>query len=106
MKSVCRLKSHPLIEDQYASTLTRFKRLKIKLDMNKNLLEQYDMVMKKQLKLGIIEEVHTEPIVGKVTYLPHRAVIREDKMTKVRIVFDASAKYKYRLNPWLVKGEC
>ena len=96
---------HPLIEDQYASTLTRLKRLKIKLDVNKNLLEQYDMVMKKQLKLGIIEEVHTEPIVGKVTYLPHRAVIREDKMMKVRIVFDASAKYKGpSLNDCLYKG--
>ena len=59
------------------------------------MLQQYDLIMKKQLELGIIEKVSTKAVVGEVSYLPHRAVIREDKTTtKVRVVFDASAKNK------------
>ena len=37
----------------------------------------------------------TEPTVGEVTYLPHRAVIKENRSTtKVRVVFDCSVKNK------------
>ncbi|GFO10311.1 pro-pol polyprotein [Plakobranchus ocellatus] len=43
---------------------------------------------------GIIKEVKEElPLSGPVFYLPHKPVVREDsKTTKVRPVFDASAK--------------
>ena len=48
----------------------------------------------------------TKAIVGEVTYLPHRAVLRNDKKTtRVRIVFDASAKNKRRsINECLYNG--
>ena len=67
---------------------------------------EYDEIMQNQLKLGFIERVESSPIVGEVTYLPHRCVIREDEeTTKVRVVFDGSAKCKGpSLNECLYKG--
>ena len=56
----------------------------------------------------MIERVESRGDVGEVTYLPHRAVVRENKSTtKVRIVYDASAKNKGpSLNECLYKGPC
>ena len=72
----------------------RLMNLKKKLEKN-DLLTQYDEIMKDQLNNGVLEKVTTKAIVGEVTYLPHRAVLRNDKKTtRVRIVFDASAKNK------------
>ena len=57
-----------------------------------------DEIITKQLHDGIIEEINphndsSEP--GKVHYLPHHPVVREHaKTTKVRIVYDASAKVR------------
>ena len=65
-------------------------------------------IFKEQLSLGFIEKVDTpnsKP--GQVHYLPHLSVIRFDKeTTKVRAVFDASAKVKSNpsLNDYLDKG--
>ena len=43
----------------------------------------------------MIEKVESSGEVGEITYLPHRAIVREDKLTtKVRVVYDASAKNK------------
>jgi len=58
------------------------------------MLKQYDSAIRSQLQQGIIEFV-SEPDkpFGPVHYLPHHPVIREDKTTtKLRIVYDASAK--------------
>ena len=46
---------------------------------------------------------------GQVVYLPHKEVVKEGRSTtKLRIVFDASAKYKdtMSLNDVLYKGPC
>ena len=51
--------------------------------------------MKNQLNSGVIEPVDTEQAVepGTVHYLLHREVVRMDrKITKLRVVFDASSK--------------
>ena len=61
------------------------------------------------MNLGIIEKVEHEGIVSEVVYLPHKEVIKEDRSTtKLRIVFDASAKYNgtSSLNEILYKGPC
>ena len=49
------------------------------------------------LKTGIIEgiDIENNTEVGKKCYMPHSAVVREDKdTTKLRIVYDASSKSK------------
>ena len=57
-------------------------------------LQEYHAVMQEQLQQGIIEKVdETRQNAGRIVhYLPHHAVIRQDKQTtKLRIVYDASA---------------
>ena len=57
-------------------------------------LQEYDSILKKQESEGIIEEPPEifKPA-GTVHYLLHHLVIRTDKSTsRVRIVYDASAK--------------
>ena len=56
-----------------------------------------------------MEKVKNEGMVGEVVYLLHKEVIKEDRLTtKLRIVFDESAKYKGKssLNEVLYKGLC
>ena len=57
------------------------------------MLQDYNNVIKDQLKKGIVEIVDDPDSgeVGKMHYLPHHAVVRKDKQTsKLRIVYDAS----------------
>ena len=56
-------------------------------------LDEYDKIIQDQLKEGIVERVSDETQGERECYLPHKAVIRETaQSTKMRIVFDASAK--------------
>ena len=66
----------------------------------------YDDVFKEQKQFGIIETANETGNSGETHYLPHHAVIKEQKQTsKVRIVFDASSKVKGpSLNDCLHKG--
>ena len=58
------------------------------------ILKEYDSIIRAQLGQGIVEEVKEDATaLGAVHYLPHHAVVRQDKdTTKVRVVYDASAK--------------
>ena len=81
----------PLNSNEVGS-LARLRTLLWKLEKNPDLLDQYDNVIKQQLSEGIIEKV-TDSAKGREFYLPHKPVIRESaESTKLRIVFDASAK--------------
>ncbi|XP_065658085.1 uncharacterized protein LOC136082596 [Hydra vulgaris] len=84
---------HPVIGDNYNLCKSRFLALEKKLACDRDLFASYNNIIKDQLSKGIIEKVSNfESNIGDVHYLPHRPVIREDKLTsKVRIVFDASA---------------
>ena len=67
------------------------KRMKDDLD----LVQRYDDIIKDQLRKGIIEKVRTESNCTLKHYIPHHMVISPTKATtKVRIVYDASAKIK------------
>jgi hypothetical protein len=57
------------------------------------LLQKYDAIIQDQLNKGIIEKIDETMNEGKLHYTPHHAVITPQKTTtKVRIVYDASAK--------------
>ena len=70
-------------------------------------MREYDSTIKAQLERGIIEAVaENGPKLAEVHYLPHHAVVRRDKSTtKLRIVYDASARSEaLSLNDCLHKG--
>eukprot|EP00112_Aurelia_sp_Birch-Aquarium-sp1_P015523 Seg3448.2 transcript_id=Seg3448.2/GoldUCD/mRNA.D3Y31 product="hypothetical protein" protein_id=Seg3448.2/GoldUCD/D3Y31 len=86
---------HPLLPDNYTVAKSRLNSLLYRLKAYPKLAAEYDNVIKDQLEKEIVEKVDlNEPTeVGKVLYLPHKMVIREDKdTTKFRVVFVASAK--------------
>ncbi|XP_015914496.1 uncharacterized protein [Parasteatoda tepidariorum] len=74
--------------------------------VNQSIYKEYDQVSKEWVEEGIIEEVK-DNWEENVHYLPHRAVIKPNSTTKIRPVFDASAKAKGfpSLNDCLEKGE-
>ena len=70
----------------------RLKTLMKRLEKNPEVLKEYDLIMKEQLANNIMEPVE-ETEKKEVHYLPHHPVVRESaETTKVRIVYDASAK--------------
>ena len=87
--------SHPPLPDNYELALRRLNGLLQRLRQTPDILNQYDSVIKDQLKGGIIEVVDQSEVTpsNQVHYLPQHAVLREDKATtKLRIVYDASAR--------------
>ena len=102
---------HPMLPDNYTLCKRRLQTTLAKLKANPPLMEEYKKIMKEQEERGIIEKVEptNEALVGKVAYLPHHPVIRSDKQTtKVRMVYDASAKNVegISLNSCLYTGPC
>ena len=58
------------------------------------LLKSYDTIFKEYLQEGIIEKASNIPNEGYV-YLPHGPVICNNReISKIRIIFDASARFK------------
>lgn len=59
------------------------------------ILKEYDAIIQQQIRMGIVEVVEKpeELTTSRVHYLPHHCVVRRDKeTTKLRVVYDASAK--------------
>lgn len=98
------------LPDNFGLAKHRLINLKKKLDADHQLPHDYAKVIADYKQQGIVEEVddrECEP--GRVHYLPHRGVIREDKETsKLRIVFDASSHVQNQpsLNDVLYSGPC
>lgn len=107
---------HQLPDNYYLSS-GRLKSTHKKLMDRPELLTKYNAIIKEQLENGMIERVPVQeeyhkcknyPKKGVLHYMPHHFVERQDKQhTKIRIVFDASAKTKKEfpsLNECLNKG--
>ena len=96
----------PLPNNKHGS-LRRLECLLKKLQKTPNLLTQYDEVIQDQLAKGIVEKVTSDPV-EREFYIPQKPVIRESaESTKLRIVFDASARSNERspsLNDCLETG--
>lgn len=92
--------------ESYSKALNRFKNLLYKFDKNPEFKENYTKVMNEYITLNHMSEVQN---VDSQTgfYLPHHAVIKESSLsTKLRVVFDGSAKTKngISLNEQLMVG--
>ena len=83
--------NHPDLPNNYDGSIRRLGSLVQKLRRT-NLLSDYDGIIRDQLQNGIVEKA-PEQVEGKEFYIPHRAVVRENaETTKLRVVYDASAR--------------
>ncbi|XP_045455994.1 uncharacterized protein LOC123665778 [Melitaea cinxia] len=79
-----------LCGDTIQGAINRFKQLERKFQRNETLKEEYLKVIREYIAMGHM--IRSETTDKNFIYLPHHAVIREDKdTTKVRVVYDASA---------------
>lgn len=75
------------------TAVKRLVQLERRFKINPELKREYTEVIKDYIDLKHLEEVPMKEIKNKSVYLPHHAVIREEKeTTKTRVVFDASCK--------------
>ena len=100
---------HRMLPDNFKLCQMRLCGLIKRRRQSPHILWEYDGIIKEQINHGIVETVDdlwntSRPY--RTHYLPHHGVIREDKLTtKLRIVFDASAKTSGpSLNECLYKG--
>ena len=100
--------------NSYRLSESRLRSLHFKLKKDPDLLRDYDRIIREQEQTGIVERVPEEETAsnvdkGQVYYSPHHAVIRKDReTTKVRIVYDGSAKSSKKelsLNDCLETGD-
>jgi len=100
--------SHSMLPDNYLLSKKRLEGLVKRLRHDPEVMKEYDSIIQSQQSQGIVEEVsrREESAEGQIHYLPHHAVVRRDKSTtKVRVVYDASARTTgCSLNECLHKG--
>ena len=88
-------KPHPTLPDNYELSKKRLLALLHPLKQRPAVLQDCDATTRDQLSLGIVEKIveadKSPP--GEIRYIPHHAVITQDKSTtKLRVVCSASAK--------------
>ena len=88
-------KEAPSLPDNKDSAEKRLHNLEKSLKRKPEVAERYREVFADNLSKGYIEEVTPERLPNLGWYLPHFGVVREDRQTtKVRVVYDAAAKYR------------
>ena len=106
------------VPTDYNYCYNRLRSLQCKLRKEPELLEEYNNTINDQLKRGVVEEVPPEEVGGVVNqasgeekpihYMPHHSVVCQDKdTTKLRVVYDGSAKSESEgrsLNKFLETG--
>ena len=89
-------------------SLGRLKSLANKIQKQPEIMQRYNAIIKDQLKQAVIEKVYKGSSDRIKHYIPHHVVIKpEHETTKLRVVYDASAKVKkeYKsLNECLYRG--
>ena len=86
-----------MLPDNHSIYVKRLGSLLSCLQSKLDILHEHNRIIKEQHKEGIIENVQEEDVwpAGSFHYLPHREVVRMDNdTTKLRVVYDASAKGK------------
>ena len=94
------------LNNGYKTCKARLNQLRAKLQQDRSLFQEYNEIFQTQLQDGIIEQVPN--LKDNCHFLPHHGVKKMDReTTKLRIVFDASAKIdkaSLSLNDCLEKG--
>lgn len=82
------------LEDSVAMATSRFISIERRMQGDENLHGEYCTFMKEYLELGHMREVSVEAVIPHpVCYLLHHVVLKTTSLTtKVRVVFDTSAK--------------
>ncbi|XP_050309972.1 uncharacterized protein LOC126745954 [Anthonomus grandis grandis] len=99
------VENHPELPSNYNIAKKRLDITVRKLHQA-GLFEPYNQIFNEWLEEGIIEEVSDTNPNTEAHYLPHRPVVKVSSTTKIRPVFDASAKERAKpsLNQCLEKG--
>ena len=95
------------IASNYVTAKNRFDSLIRRFKNNPTLYDKYNEVIQDYMAQDIVEPVENNETNGPVYYLPHHAVLKEEKATtKLRVVFDASSHEKdsQSLNECLLSG--
>ena len=83
----------PMLPDNYSMALKRLQNTEKRLQKSPNIGHAYSDIIKQYVAKGYVRKVPENESYNSKWYLPHFPVIRPDKdTTKIRIVFDASAK--------------
>lgn len=83
--------NYPPLPNNHSGSQRRLANLQRKLQKS-GLTETYSEIIENQKLEGIVEVVNEEPQ-GVEFYIPHKAVVRKNaESTKVRVVYDASAR--------------
>ena len=92
----------------YSQCVKRLEQVYLRLKAESELLDEYDKVIRQQLQSGIIEQVSNPADIEGTHHLQHHGVVRREKLTtKLRVVFDGSAKHgdsNLSINECLKKG--
>ena len=95
--------------DNYQVALKRFKALERRFNLDPTYASSYTLIIEDYFTRGISrltkpkELERTGP--NSVNYIPHHGVINPNKPGKIRVIFDASAKFRGRsLNDHLFRG--
>ncbi|XP_064622346.1 uncharacterized protein LOC135484642 [Lineus longissimus] len=98
----------PWLPDNKTMAESRLESLRKRLSRDHQLHEQYSQFMAKMLTKGYARKLTEDEAAARTSktwYLPHHAVFHPRKPGKVRVVFDAAAKYRgVSLNDQLVHG--
>lgn len=86
------VKDNPCFVDSRQMAVNRFRALERRFKSDRAFKLDYHKFMQEYLDLGHMELIR-QPIDGAVFYLPHHGVFKADStITKLRVVFDASAQ--------------
>ena len=83
------------LSSNFSLALGRLNSLLKRLKDNPKIIADYQKCLKDQLQKGVIEKVDNKENSGLKHYLPHHPVLTPDEsITKVKIVYDASARLR------------
>ena len=86
----------------------RLENVERKLSRDKKVKGEYGGIIEEQLRAGVIEEAPQFQSGERVFYMPHKLIVKQSAVTtKVRMVFDASAKPQpltYSINDCMFTG--